>query len=155
MFTKETYQLRRRELAESLSSGIILLLGNEESSINFKDNIYPFRQDSSFLYFFGIDRPDLTAIIDIDEQKTTLFGDDLSVEHIIWMGAQPLLADQAERVGVTNTAKGNDVQEYLTTAAKKKRKVHYLPPYRPENSIKLHQLLGIPLSPLLMVLQAI
>ena len=146
MFKKETYETRREKLGKKLQSGIVLLLGNEESSINFKDNIYAFRQDSSFLYFFGIDRPDLSAIIDIDEQKTIIFGDDLSVEHIVWMGAQPLLAEQANRVGVKNTSTASELQDYLTTAKQKKRQVHYLPPYRPENQIKLHQYLDIPLN---------
>jgi Xaa-Pro aminopeptidase len=121
-------------------------MGNEESSMNFKDNVYPFRQDSNFLYFFGIDQPDLAAIIDIDEQKTILFGDDRSVEHIVWMGPQPLMADQAKAVGVEHTSAYSGIDAYLAEAVKKERKVHYLPPYRPENIIKLHQWLNIPLK---------
>lgn len=146
MFKKETYEIRRKKLEKKLKSGIVLLLGNEESSINFKDNTYAFRQDSSFLYFFGIDRPDLSAIIDIDEQKTIIFGDDLSVEHVVWMGAQPLLEEQANRVGVKNTSATAKLQDYLTGVKKQKRQIHYLPPYRPENQIKLHQYLAIPLN---------
>ena len=73
MFKTETYKTRREKLAKTLGNGLVLFLGNEESSMNFKDNVYPFRQDSSFLYFFGIDRPDIAAVIDIDEQKTIVF----------------------------------------------------------------------------------
>lgn len=146
MFKTETYKTRRKKLAGDLKSGLILILGNEESSMNFKDNVYPFRQDSNFLYFFGIDRPDVAAVIDIDEGKTTVFGDDLSVEHIVWMGPQPLLADQAGAAGVDHTASYADLGNYVSEAAGKGRAVHYLPPYRPENTIKLHEWLNIPLG---------
>ena len=146
MFKTATYKTRREKLANDLGNGVILILGNGESSINFKDNVYPFRQDSNFLYFFGIDRPDLAAIIDVDEQKTIVFGDDLSVEYIVWMGPQPALADQAAAAGVKNTAPYSDLEGYLAEAVKKNRAVHYLPPYRPENVIKLHKWLGIPLD---------
>lgn len=146
MFKTQTYTTRRERLAKEVQSGLILIMGNEESSINFKDNVYPFRQDSNFLYFFGIDRPDLAAIIDIDEQKTTIFGDDLSVEHIVWMGAHPALAEQAAATGVSHTDTYSALKPYLAEASKKERKIHYLPPYRPENVIKLHQWLNIDLD---------
>ncbi len=146
MFKTETYKTRREKLAKDLGSGLVLLMGNEESSMNFKDNVYPFRQDSSFLYFFGIDRPDLGAIIDIDEQKTIVFGNDLSVEYVVWMGPQPAIADQAKAAGVEHTAPYAELSAYLSAAVKKKRNVHYLPPYRPENVIKLHNWLSIALD---------
>ncbi len=146
MFKTVTYKTRREKLSKDIGSGVILIMGNEESSMNFKDNVYPFRQDSNFLYFFGIDRPDLAAIIDVDEQKTIVFGDDLSVEYIVWMGPHPALADQAAAAGVKNTAPYADLGGYLAEVVKKNRAVHYLPPYRPENVIKLHQWLGIPLD---------
>ncbi len=86
MFSKETYSERRRRLKESLQNGIVLLMGNEESRMNYADNTYPFRQDSSFLYFFGLDRPGLVAVIDIDQDKEIMFGDDVNIEDIIWTG---------------------------------------------------------------------
>jgi Xaa-Pro aminopeptidase len=79
MFDKKVYIERRQKLKKAVSKGLIFLLGNEESSMNYKDNLYPFRQDSSFLYFMGIDRPELMAVIDIDNDKEILFGDDLTV----------------------------------------------------------------------------
>ncbi len=148
MFEASTYHNRRQKLTEKIDSGLLLFLGNEESSMNYADNTYPFRQDSNFLYFFGLDRPHLAAIIDVDEQKTILFGDDFSIEMIVWMGPQPLLADQGRRVGVEHTAPLADLPDILANAQKQGRTIHFLPPYRPENKIKLQQWLDIPISSL-------
>src|SRR4051812_48483796 len=104
MFEKDIYIERRRRLKSDVGSGLILLLGNEESSMNYTDNLYHFRQDSSFLYFFGIDRPGLTAIIDIDANNEVMFGDDLTIEQMVWTGYQLPLGENAERGGV-NTVK--------------------------------------------------
>ena len=84
MFDAKIYVERRESLKKSLESGLILFLGNEESSINFKDNWYHFRQDSSFLYFFGLNLPGLAAVIDIDNNRTTVYGNDLSIDAIVW-----------------------------------------------------------------------
>lgn len=86
MFNKETYINRRQNLKEAVREGIILFMGNEESPMNYTDNAFPFRQDSSFLYFFGLDRPGLVAVIDIDNEKEIVFGNDISIEDIIWTG---------------------------------------------------------------------
>ena len=142
MFEASVYINRREKLEKSLSGGLLLFMGNSESPMNYTDNVYPFRQDSNFLYFFGIDRPDLAAIIDLDEGKTILFGNDLSLDHIVWMGPQPTIAEQAALCGVQNTAVYSKCAEYLKQAGKNGRNIHYLPPYRAENKIKLSRWLN-------------
>jgi Xaa-Pro aminopeptidase len=100
MFSKHIYSQRRQQLKKTVDKGIILLLGNEESSMNYKDNLYPFRQDSTFLYFFGIDRPSLMAIIDIENNSEILFGDNLTTEQIVRTGFQEPLDLLADKTGV-------------------------------------------------------
>lgn len=141
MFHSQTYILRRKALAEKVKSGIILLLGNEESSMNYPDNTYPFRQDSSFLYYFGIDFPGLAAVIDIDNQQEIIFGNDFTIDDIVWMGSQPTIAARAEKTGITNTKPLSALSGTISDALSVKRLVHFLPPYRAENSIKLAQIL--------------
>src|SRR5579859_2703535 len=101
MFEKSVYISRREKLKEQLGKGLVLLLGNEDSCMNYKDNLYPFRQDSNFLYFFGMDRPGLAVLIDIDNNREILFGNDLTLDDIVWTGPQPSLAEQAAPVGIT------------------------------------------------------
>lgn len=144
MFSKDTYVSRRRQLMSDVQDGgLILLLGNEESSKNYKDNTYRFRQDSNFLYFLGQDQPHLAAVIDPETGETTLFGDDLSVEHIVWMGPQPSMRERAYRVGAEQTAAYDTLGETLARASQSGRTIHYLPPYRPENLLKLSRWLGL------------
>src|SRR5882757_6848826 len=102
MFEKSVYQLRRQKLKQQVGKGLILLLGNEESSMNYKDNWYHFRQDSSFLYFFGLDKSGLAAIIDVEGDKDILFGRELTLDEIVWMGPQPSIAEQAAKAGITD-----------------------------------------------------
>ena len=111
MFSAETYIGRRRRLAEQVGSGLILLLGNDDSPMNYTDNAYPFRQDSSFLYFFGLDCPGLTAVINLDEAQEILFGDDLTMDDIIWTGPQPSLANRALAAGLTPMGDGDNRSE--------------------------------------------
>ncbi|MGV8878625.1 MAG: aminopeptidase P family protein [Sphingobacteriaceae bacterium] len=144
MFKKEIYIERRQRLKSQIKTGLILLLGNEESSINYGDNHYPFRQDSNFLYFFGLDRAGLVGVIDVDKDVEVLFGDDVSVEDIIWTGPMPSLAEQAGEVGIAKTFQFTAIQSDLDAALKTKRIIHYLPPYRQENSRKLNYWLNIP-----------
>src|SRR4030042_4836196 len=101
MFEEKVYIERRKRLREQVGSGIILFLGNEESPMNYADNPYPFRQDSCFLYFFGLDFPSLAAVIDIDENKEILFGNDLTFDDIIWRGPQALLKKKCEKAGIS------------------------------------------------------
>ena len=103
MFSKEVYSKRRKVLAGKLSSGIALFAGNTETSFNYPANTYDFRQDSDFLYFFGIDHPDLAGVIDIDSGEEFIFGNDVDMDDIIWMGNQPSMKDTAAKVGVKNT----------------------------------------------------
>jgi len=143
MFKAATYIERRKRLKKQVKSGIILLLGNEESSMNYADNTYHFRQDSSFLYFFGLDFPSLTGVIDIDEDKDFIFGNDLTVNDIIWMGPQPTIKEKSHKAGVKNTASIDNLEKLLKKVQQKNREIHFLPPYRPENKLKLFHLLGI------------
>ncbi|HEV3324851.1 MAG TPA: aminopeptidase P family protein [Puia sp.] len=142
MFDKSIYQARRKRLKQQLGKGLVLLLGNEDSSMNYKDNLYHFRQDSSFLYFFGLDRPGLAVLIDIDNDKETLFGNDLTLDDIVWTGPQPSLAQQAEPAGISDIRPSAALPAELVTARGAGRTVHFLPPYRPENILKLSGWLG-------------
>src|SRR5690625_5895659 len=99
MFSKQTYQNRRKKLINNITEGVILLMGNTESPINFPDNPFPFRQDSSFLYYFGIQQPKLAAIIDVDQEETIIFGDELSIDEIVWMGIQETIKAKANKSG--------------------------------------------------------
>jgi Xaa-Pro aminopeptidase len=138
LFPKEVYINRRNALKKQLGSGIILLLGNEESSMNYRDNCYPFRQDSSFLYYFGLDTPGLAGLIDVESGEEIIFGDELTMDMIIWTGPLPSVAEMAAEVGVAKTRPVASITDYL----KNGRRVHLLPPYRPENKIKLAAWLG-------------
>ncbi|MHC4284212.1 MAG: aminopeptidase P family protein [Planctomycetota bacterium] len=143
MFAKKVYIDRRKRLRDQIGSGIILLLGNEESPMNYPDNQYPFRQDSCFLYFFGLDYPGLAAVIDVDEDKECVFGEDLTVDDIIWMGPQPSLRERCIKAGISETASLDKLPTVLNEAVDQSRKIHYLPPYRPEDVLKLQQMLGV------------
>lgn len=139
MFSKSTYNQRRQQLKKELYSGLLLFLGNDETGMNYADNVYHFRQDSTFLYYFGLDQPNLAAVVDLDEGKSIIFGDELSVEYIVWMGPQPTIKEQAANVGVLETQPRAALADYLQKAAD--RPIHYLPPYRAKHSIQLHHLL--------------
>lgn len=143
MFAKEIYVNRRKRLAELLPNGIVLLLGNVDSPMNYPANTFRFRQDSSFLYFFGLDFPGLAAVIDLDSGREVIFGNDVDMEDIIWMGPQSSMQEKAAQVGIDHTLPFAKIFEFVKEALKKGRKVHFLPPYRAENKILLQQLLGI------------
>ena len=134
---------RRNRLKEQLESGLILFLGNEESSMNYPGNPYHFRQDSSFLYFFGLDFPSLAGVIDIDGNRDIIFGNDVDIEDIIWMGFQPSMKERAGEVGVNETSPLDKLEETVKQAVQQGKKIHYLPPYRPETELKLSRLLGM------------
>ena len=140
MFARKTYVRRRERLKGQVGSGIVLLLGNDESPMNYAGNPYPFRQDSTFLYFIGIDRPGLAAVIDLDEGSECLFGDDPPVEEVVWTGPQPKVRVLAERAGVGRTAGADALREVVAEAVQKGRTVHFLPQYRPENGLRLTKL---------------
>ncbi|HXD78634.1 MAG TPA: Xaa-Pro aminopeptidase [Puia sp.] len=143
MFDPSIYEERRRRLKTAVAGGLILLLGNEDSSMNYRDNLYPFRQDSTFLYFFGIDQPGVIGVIDVDNDTECLFGDDLTTEEMVWTGYKPPLKELANRAGVSAAMERIQVNLAVADAIVQKRKVHYLPPYRPEHIDLLDYLLGI------------
>ena len=144
MFAAGTYADRRARLAASVPSGMLLFLGNGESPMNYADNTYPFRQDSTWLYYFGIDHPGLAAIVDLDEQRTVVFGDDLTLDAIVWTGPQPTVADLAAAAGVSESAPAGALTEVIGRARSGGRTIHYLPPYRDEHRVALAGLLGVP-----------
>lgn len=146
MFSKETYIQRRAELKKQVGSGVLLFLGNDDMGLNYEDNAYRYRQDSSFLYYFGISNAGLSAIIDIDEDREIIFGDELSIDMIVWTGILPTLHAQALEVGISDTRPALEVADYLKKAQEGGRALHYLPPYRPEHRIKLLEWLGVPLA---------
>ena len=142
MFSAETYIRRREILKKRLGSGLVLLLGNSESSMNYADNTFPFRQDSTFLYFCGLNQPDLAAVIDLDDSNEVIFCDELTIDAIVWMGELPTVAERAAQVGIGTMAPRQALADVLSRATAAGRTVHYLPPYRPENKLWLKELLG-------------
>ena len=151
MFDKEVYISRRRTLVEKMARtapegkrGIALFVGNVEAAAQYKDNAYKFRQDSSWLYYFGIDEPRYAAVIDLDSGEETLFADDVEIGDIIWMGPQPSVASKAARVGVDNSASYGSLNVAVTKALATGRNIHFLPPSRYYNTMKLAALAGIP-----------
>ncbi len=144
MFNKETYVGRRAELKRLVGSGIIVMFGNNESPANFPNNgYYPFRQDSSFLYYFGQKRDGLVGVIDIDQDRETLLGDDISIDDIVWYGSVDSVADMAAQVGVTHSAPMKTLKTICNDAMRNKRQIHFLPPYRADIKIQIFDLLGI------------
>lgn len=143
MYDQKTYIKRREQLKKKVKSGFLFFLGNVDSPMNYADNIFPFRQDSTFLYYFGLDHPGFAAIIDIDENKEMIFGEDFSVDDIVWTGPQKTTAQLAKSVGINNTAPSSKLDEVIKAAISSDRKVHFLAQYRGENKIKFSELLGI------------
>lgn len=142
MFSIETYTKRQQELLSQINSGIILLPGNEESPMNYTDNPYRFRQDSTFLYYFGIIRPGLVSLLDTTKGEVTIYGDDFTVEDFVWMGKQPTIKDQAALSGVKKTGSINDLINRVKQAIKSKEAIHFLPQYRHHSILKLMELTG-------------
>ena len=144
MFSKETYIRRRNELKKLVNDGIIILFGNNESPMNYPANAYyPHRQDSSFIYYFGQHREGLVGVIDIDNNRETLVGDDIDVVDIVWYGSVDSVSDLAAQVGVDNTLPMKGLSTIVHDALKSKRKIHFLPPYRHDTMIQIMDLLGI------------
>ena len=146
MFAKEVYARRRstlvRKMREAGQSGIILFIGNAEAPAQYRDNCYKWRQDSTWLYYFGLDNPFYAAILDIDSGVETIFADDVDIDDIIWMGPQPTIASLAASVGVAGTAPYGALGTAVATAKKAGRSIHYIAPSRYYNTLKLMELLG-------------
>ena len=151
MFAKEVYISRRKALLEKMAQtapegkrGIALFVGNVEAAAQYKDNAYKFRQDSSWLYYFGIDEPRFAAVLDLDSGEETVFADDVEIDDIIWMGPQPSVASKAAAAGVKNSASYGSLNITVTKALATGRNIHFLPPSRYYNTMKLASLVGIP-----------
>ena len=143
LFDKQTYAERRRVLRQRIGSGLILLMGNNESPMNYPSNTYKFRQDSSFLYYFGLQREGLVGVIDADEGEEWLVGDDIDIEDIVWFGQVDSVADMARQTGATKSAPMKELATLVEKARKQGRRIHFLPPYRHDLMIQLMDLLGI------------
>lgn len=143
MFETSVYKNRRKKLMEKMSGGLVLILGNGEAPANYTDNTYKFRQDSSFSYFFGLNLPGFAGVLDVDAGKEYIFGNDVDIDDIIWMGPQPLVKDMAAKVGVETTFLFPELAVCLKEAISKGRRIHFLPPYRFRNVVLLEDLLGI------------
>jgi len=141
MFKSEVYSKRRSDLHRIMKSGLGLFIGNIEAPMNYPANTYHFRQDSDFLYFFGLDLPGFAGLMDFDSGKNWIFGNDADMDDIIWMGPQPSVRDLAAKCGVTNTAPLSKLEEAIGDAISKKRKIHFLPPYRGETKMTLGRIL--------------
>ncbi len=144
MFEKDIYIARRNRLKKQVEKGIVLFIGNGESPMNYSANTFPFRQDSSFLYFWGIDLPGFAALIDIDNGEEIVFGNDFDVDDIVWMGPQKRVAELAQEVGVSRSEPMDKLKEIAKASIENGRKIHYLPQYRADNIIALEELTGIP-----------
>jgi len=143
MFDRETYVRRRQALAGRLDSGIALFIGNDEAPMNYHDNHYPFRQDSSFLYFWGWAEAGMAATIDLDDGSEVLYGYEPSLDDIVWTGPLPTLADRGERIGVADCRSSTRLSDDLRAAIAAGRKVHLLPTYRGDTTLKVADLLGV------------
>lgn len=144
MFSKQTYINRRQALKKKCNKGLLLFPGNTDVPFNYPANIYPFRQDSSFLYYFGVNNPGYTGIIDLDSGDEILFGHEVTIDDIIWSGNLPSLAETAAEYGIGKTMSSDKLAEYLGEAVKKGKEIHFLPPYRGETKFFLSETLGIP-----------
>lgn len=143
MFDADVYKNRRKKLLKKMGGGLVLILGNSEASMNYRDNTYKFRQDSSFLYFFGLNMPGFAGILDVESGEECLFGNDVDMDDIIWMGPQPVVKELGAKIGVVDTKPSAALVDVLKEAVSKGRKVHFLPPYRYHNVLLLEDLLGI------------
>ncbi|HPR57335.1 MAG TPA: aminopeptidase P family protein [Bacteroidales bacterium] len=146
MFKTEVYKQRRNALKTKIKSGIGLFLGNNEMPMNYAGNTFHYRQDSTFLYFFALDMPGLAGVIDFDEGKDYIFGNDVDMEDIIWMGPQPLMKDNALKAGVNHVHSFGELDSFLKNAIEKKREIHFIPQYRHDNQILLEKLTGIKIA---------
>jgi Xaa-Pro aminopeptidase len=143
MFNKKTYIQRRASLKKKVGSGIALFLANNEAPMNYADNTYHYRQDSTFSYFFGLSIPNVAGILDFDEGKEILFGNDFTIGDIVWMGPQPTMKQLSAQAGLKYSQPYDDLAAYLNYAIAQGRKVHFISQYRHENILTISKLLGI------------
>ena len=143
MFDPSVYVERRKVLKEKVKNGLLLIPGNDLAPMNYPSNEYPFRQDSCFLYYFGLDTEGMFGVIDVDEDTDVIFGNDFTIDDMVWMGPQPPVAEMAKEVGVSKTFPKKDLAEFINSAKSKGKEIHILPQYRFDKMIELEKLLGI------------
>jgi len=143
MFNAITYIERRKELKKNFKKGILLFLSNEESPMNYADNTYHFRQDSTFLYYWGIKEPGFAAVINMEKDEDIIFGEDRSIDEIVWMGFGESVKDKAQKVGVEEIKSYSKLNDYLNKHINKSVEIHFIPQYRQANLAMLEKLLGI------------
>lgn len=143
MFAKSTYIERRSLLKRLVGDGLIVIFGNNDAPSNYPANAYKFRQDSSFLYYFGQHREGLVGVIDVDNDKEWLIGDDIDINDIIWTGFVPSVSDLGAEVGVANSAPMSSLKTMVDKAKAEGKTVHYLPPYRHDTMIQISDFLGM------------
>lgn len=143
MFEAKTYIDRRNLLRKSVKSGIIVLLGNNEAPRNYPNNGYHFRQDSTFLYYFGLNHSGLVGVLDVEADTDCIYGNDYTIDDIIWMGDQPAISELATSVGVKKSYPLSELSKTVLSAIRRGRKIHFLPPYRLHNTVQIAQLQGI------------
>ncbi len=141
MFKASVYKGRRLELKKQLKSGLILFCANQLSPMNYADNTYHFRQDSTFLYYFGINNPGLAGMIDMDNNRDILFADELGIDDIIWMGRLKTFGEKASESGIENVKPLSSLPKVLKEAQKKGRKIHYIQPYQAQVIFRMMDLL--------------
>ena len=146
MFNRDIYISRREKLKELVGNGLIIVVGNSESPMSYKDNAYNFIQDSTFLYYFGLNSPDLIGVIDIENGKDYIFGKEFTIDDIVWMGQQKTFKERAKEVGIDNFLEIEELEKLLKEAKDNRQVIHFTNQYRVENSLKLSNLLGIKLE---------
>ncbi|MBQ8676299.1 MAG: aminopeptidase P N-terminal domain-containing protein, partial [Bacteroidaceae bacterium] len=142
-FTKETYIQRRQTLKQKLGSGLVLIFGHNQAPANYPANAYTFRQDSSFLYYFGQNQEGLVGVIDIDNDRECLIGNDIDIEDIIWTGFVPSIHDLAQEVGIEHSAPMAELQQIVDRVRKAGQEFMFLPPCRHDLMIQIGDLMGI------------
>ncbi|WP_412063463.1 aminopeptidase P family protein [Rubrivirga sp. IMCC45206] len=146
MFDPSVYAARRSALTDALDGGLVVLLGNGPSPMNYAANLYPFRQDGSFRYYTGLDEPDLALTLDLDSGEATLYGREATMEDRVWDGERPSMGQRADAAGVPSVAPPAALAETIAAARSTGRTVHTLPPYRAEHRLWLAGLLGVDVS---------
>jgi Xaa-Pro aminopeptidase len=144
MFESTVYSRRRQALRQRVNDGLILILGHNEAPANYPDNTYKFRQNSSFLYFFGHEQhAGLAGVMDVEAGEDMLFGNDVDMDDIIWMGPQPSIKDLAAQVGISKSFPLNELKNVIGRAIAQGRRIHFVPQYRADNLLFLEELTGI------------
>ena len=143
MFSSETYIKRRNELRKIMKSGILFFPGAVDTPMNYKSNTYKFRQDSTFLYYFGIDAPNLAAVIDVVNNREIIFGNDRDIDEIVWMGPEKSIVERASEVGVTESKSMSELADALASHIKDGEIIHYLPQHQSQIIIEFDKWLNI------------